>query len=99
MLEAWPYCCANGTLPEVWVPPGQLRDLRGLMRTRLALRSHTTCVKNRIHAAIRRYGTLDGEPLSDLFAKKSRLRLSVAIGRMPEETRRATLHAIDTRYR
>lgn len=74
------------------MPPGQLRDLRGLMRTRLALRSHTTCVKNRIHAAIRRYGTLDGEPLSDLFAKKSRLRLSMAIGRMPEETRRATLH-------
>jgi transposase len=82
----------NGTLPEVWVPPGQLRDLRGLMRTRLALRSHTTCMKNRIHAAIRRYGTLDGEPVSDLFAKKSRLRLSVAIGRMPEETRRARLH-------
>jgi transposase len=82
----------NGTLPEVWVPPAQLRDLRGLMRTRLALRSHTTCVKNRIHAAIRRYGTLDGEPLSDLFAKKSRVRLSMAIGRMPEETRRASVH-------
>ena len=82
----------NGTLPEVWVPPAQLRDLRGLMRTRLAFRSHTTCVKNRIHAAIRRYGTLNGEPVvSDLFAKKSRIRLSVAIGRMPEETRRATI--------
>lgn len=61
------------------------------MRTRLAFRSHTTCVKNRIHAAIRRYGTLNGEPVSDLFAKKSRVGLSVAIGRMPEETRRAAL--------
>ena len=82
----------NGALPEVWVPPAQLRDLRGLMRTRLAFRSHTTCVNNRIHAAIRRYGTLNGEPVvSDLFAKKSRVRLSVAIGRMPEETRRATI--------
>jgi transposase len=82
----------NGTLPEVWIPPAQLRDLRGLMRTRLALRSHTTCVKNRMHAAIRRYGALDQEVISDLFAKKNRVRLSVAIGRMPEETRRATIH-------
>jgi hypothetical protein len=30
-------------------------------------------VKNRIHAAIRRYNTLDGEPPGDLFNKKSRL--------------------------
>ena len=82
----------NGTLPEIWAPPAQLRDLRGLMRTRLAFRSHTTCVKNRIHAAIRRYGTMDREPVSDLFAKKSRVRLSLAIGRMPEETRRAATH-------
>jgi hypothetical protein len=28
----------NGTLPEVWIPPAQLRDLRGLLRSRLALR-------------------------------------------------------------
>jgi len=82
----------NGTLPEVWIPPGELRDLRGLMRGRLAMRSHTTVLKNRIHAAIKRYGTLDGEAVSDLFAKKQRLRLSLAIGRLPEETRCATLH-------
>jgi transposase len=82
----------NGTLPEVWIPPAELRDLRGLMRARLALRSHTTVLKNRIQAALRRYGALDGEPASDLFAKKQRLRLSLAIGRLPEETRRATLH-------
>jgi transposase len=24
----------NGTLPEVWIPPAGLRDLRGLLRTR-----------------------------------------------------------------
>jgi hypothetical protein len=28
----------NGTLPEVWVPSGGVRDLRGLLRSRLALR-------------------------------------------------------------
>ena len=49
----------NGTLPEVWVPPAELRDLRGLMRGRLAMRSHTTVLKNRIQASLKRYGTLD----------------------------------------
>jgi transposase len=82
----------NGTLPEVWIPPAGLRDLRGLMRTRLATRSHTSALKNRMHAALRRYGVMAGEPPVDLFAKKNRLQLSVAIGRLPEETRRATLH-------
>lgn len=82
----------NGTLPEVWIPPARLRDLRGLMRTRLATRSHTTVLKNRIHAALRRYGAMEGAPPADLFSPKNRLRLSVAIGRLPEETQRATLH-------
>jgi len=82
----------NGTLPEVWVPPSELRDLRGLMRARLALRSHTTVLKNRLHAAIRRYGTLDGEPPSDLFGQRSRRRLALAIGGLPEETRTAAWH-------
>ena len=82
----------NGTLPEVWIPPAGLRDLRGLMRTRLSTRSYTTALRNRIHAALRRYGVMAGERPLDLFAKKNRLQLSVAIGRLPEETRRATLH-------
>lgn len=83
----------NGTLPEVWIPPGDLRDLRGLMRGRLGMRQHTTVLKNRIQAALRRYGTLrDERPVGDLFSKKGRLVLSVAIGRLPAETRVATLH-------
>jgi len=72
----------NGTLPEVWIPPAGLRELRGLMRTRLATRSYTTALGNRIHAALRRYGVMAGEPPVDLFAKKNRLHLSVAIGRL-----------------
>ncbi len=82
----------SGTLPEVWVPPSELRDLRGLMRTRLATRAETTVLKNRILAALRRYGVTRDETTTDWFAKKNRLALSVAIGRLPEETRRATLH-------
>lgn len=62
------------------------------MRTRLATRSQTTVLKNRIHAALRRYGVMREERTANLFAKKNRLMLSVAIGRLPEETRRATLH-------
>jgi hypothetical protein len=27
----------NGTLPPVWIPPGELRDQRELPRTRMAL--------------------------------------------------------------
>ena len=47
----------SGTLPEVWIPPAKIRYLRGLLRCRLGMRSHTTVLKNRIQAALRRYGT------------------------------------------
>jgi transposase len=46
----------NGTLPESWIPPGELRDRRELLRTRMALRDLRTSLKHRIHAAIDRYG-------------------------------------------
>jgi transposase len=63
-----------------------------LLRSRLALRHHTTALKNRIHGAIRRYGQYQaGEP-RDLFAGKGRVQLSVYICGLPEETRLATRH-------
>lgn len=82
----------NGTLPEVWIPPAKLRDLRGLMRTRLALRHHTTTLKNRIHGAIRRYGQWQPGEAKDLFKGKGRVQLSVYVGGLPEQTRIATRH-------
>lgn len=82
----------NGTLPEVWIPPAKLRDLRGLMRTRLALRHHTTTLKNRIHGAIRRYGQWEPGEAKNLFVGKGRVQLSVYLGGMPEMTRLATRH-------
>jgi transposase len=33
----------NGALPEVWIPPARLLDLRDLMRTRLSVRSRERC--------------------------------------------------------
>jgi transposase len=82
----------NGTLPEVWIPPAELRDLRGLLRTRLALRRHTTTLKNRIHGAIRRYGQWEPGEAKNLFAGKGRVQLSVYVGALPPETRLATRH-------
>ena len=82
----------NGTLPEVWIPSAKLRDLRGLMRTRLALRHHTTVLKNRIHGAIRRYGQWQPGEARDLFKGKGRVQLSVYLGGLPEQTRLATRH-------
>lgn len=82
----------NGTLPEVWILPSGLRDLRGLLRTRLGLRCHTRILKNRIHAALRRYGQYEpGEP-KNLFVGKGRVQLAVYIGSLPQETRLATRH-------
>ncbi|MGH9631611.1 MAG: IS110 family transposase [Bryobacteraceae bacterium] len=82
----------NGTLPEVWIPPSQLRDLRGLLRTRLSLRRHTTVLKNRIHGAIRRYGQYEPDEPKNLFVGKGRVQLAVYVGSLPQETRLATRH-------
>lgn len=42
----------NGTLPESWIPPGELRDRRELLRTRMALRDLRSSLKHRIHARL-----------------------------------------------
>jgi transposase len=81
----------NGTLPEVWIPPGPLRDLRGLLRTRLSLREHSTMVKCRILSAVNRYGLRD-DRMSDLFRGKGRVRLSVYIASLPDQTQEACIH-------
>ena len=42
----------SGTLPEVWVPPSELRDQRELFRMRIFLVHLHTRVKNRIHGTL-----------------------------------------------
>ena len=59
----------NHTLPEVWIPPGPLRDQRELLRTRMALRDLRTMLKHRIHSALERYGIFN-IGVSDLFGVK-----------------------------
>jgi transposase len=79
----------NGTLPEVWVPDARLRDLRGLMRSRLRMRRITTMLKNRIQAALRRYGIVV-EKHSDPFADSAKGALQEALGKLPALTAMAT---------
>lgn len=79
----------NGTLPEVWVPSGKLRDLRGLMRCRLRMRRITTMLKNRIHAALRRYG-ITAANWKDPFAAGAQKALEEAVEKLPMLTAVAT---------
>lgn len=74
-----------GTLPESWIPPGELRDKRELLRTRMALRDLRTSLKHRIHASIDRYG-LQADAISDLFAAKGRVYLNSILKKLPVET-------------
>jgi transposase len=45
----------NGTLPEVWIPPSELRDQRELLRLRIFMVRLRTRVKNRIHGTLARH--------------------------------------------
>ena len=85
----------NGTLPEVWVPAGGLRDLRGLMRSRLAMRRIGTVLKNRISAALGRYG-LPREFRGDLFgaAPAAQNCLEQSVRALPPQTCFATTQEV-----
>lgn len=75
----------NGTLPESWIPPGELRDQRELLRTRMALRDLRSQLKHRIHAAVDRYG-LQAHGISDLFGVKGRVYLDRIFEQLPTHT-------------
>jgi transposase len=76
----------TGTLPKVWIPPGELRDLRELTRTRMVHSRTRTRLKNRIHATLSKYG-LRIEEVTDVFAKKGRVLLEEKLRYLPEHTR------------
>jgi transposase len=76
----------NGTLPTVWIPPGPLRDLRELTRTRLVLTAQRTRLKNRLSATLAKYGTPASE-CSDPYGKRGRAELEKHLQGLPEQTR------------
>jgi transposase len=76
----------NGTLPTVWIPPGPLRDLRELTRTRLVLVQQRTRLKNRMSATTAKYG-VPASTASDPYGKRGRAELEKNLERLPEQTR------------
>ncbi len=79
----------NGTLPTVWIPPGRLRELRELTRTRVVLVQQRTRWKNRITATLAKWG-LPASEYSDPYGKAARAELGARIERLPEQTGWAT---------
>jgi transposase len=71
-------------LPEAYVAPPELRDLRDLLRHRAMLVHMRTSLKNRVHALLARQGILPGH--ADLFGRAGREFL-VAL-ELPEGPRR-----------
>jgi len=75
----------NGTLPTVWIPPAELRDLRELTRTRLVLVAQRTRLKNRLQATLAKYG-LEIQEASDPFGAAARLQWPKLVAQLPPHT-------------
>lgn len=82
-----------GTLPEVWIPPMDLRDQREALRYRVKLGQSRTRWKNRIQAILRQHGIRITE-VSDVFGKSGREILGDRIEELPEESRRSVRHQL-----
>ncbi|RMG71452.1 MAG: IS110 family transposase, partial [Nitrospirae bacterium] len=82
-----------------WIPPGEIRDKRELLRARMALRRHCTAIKNRIHAMLDRYGLgMELEDYSDIFTNKGRAGISAVMKQLRGNARKAMedwLEALD----
>ena len=83
-----------GTLPTVWIPPGQLRDWRDLPRSRMVLVRQRTQLKNRIHATLAKYA-LPVQEVSDLFGRQGRAWLREQLGALPPQTAFATAQLLE----
>ena len=84
----------NGTLPTVWIPPGELRDQRDLPRTRMVLVRQRTQLKNRIHATLAKYA-LHHLQVSDLFGVRGRALLRQRLELLPPCTAFATRQLLE----
>jgi transposase len=76
-----------GTLPTVWIPPGDVRDKRELPRTRMVFARERTRLKNRIHSVLDKYGLQDAfEGISDIFGREGRQVIGSVLGQLPSHT-------------
>ncbi|MFQ5811449.1 MAG: IS110 family transposase [Armatimonadota bacterium] len=84
----------TGTLPTVWIPPGELRDQRDLPRTRMVLVRQRTQLKNRIHATLAKYALTVPE-VSDLFGRRGRDLLRQRLPELPPQTAYTTRRLLE----
>ena len=84
----------NGTLPEVWIPPSELRDQRELLRLRIFLVRLRTRVKNRIHGTLARFNVQ--VPGADLFGVAARRELGTRLPELPSHSREAVEQELAT---
>ena len=84
----------NGTLPEVWIPPSELRDQRELLRLRIFLVRLRTRVKNRIHGTLARHNVQ--VPGADLFGVAARRELHARLPELPVHSREAVEQELTT---
>ena len=84
----------NGTLPEVWIPPSELRDQRELLRLRIFLVRLRTRVKNRIHGTLARHNVQ--VPGADLFGVAARRELGARLPELPVHSREAVEQELAT---
>lgn len=80
----------TGTLPTVWIPPGELRDHRELPRTRMFFANQRTRLKNRIHSVLAKYGLQNFGGISDVFGKAGIELLNKRIKQLPSQTQYTT---------
>ncbi len=76
----------NGTLPAVWIPPGELRDQRELARMRIVMVHMRTGLKNRVHATFAKYA-ITFEEVTDIFGVQGRRLIEKSLTELPTETR------------
>jgi len=79
----------NGVLPTVWIPEGELRDKRELMRSRMFLVHNRTRTKNRISSTMLKYA-LDIREVTDTFGKTGRELLRERVKQLARETKYVT---------
>jgi transposase len=86
----------RGDLPEAWIAPPEVRELRELIRYRARLAALRTSAKAQIHAVMAKLGILP--PMSDMFGPTGQ----VLLDEMPFEgayaTRVASLRGLLDRY-
>jgi transposase len=63
----------RGDLPESWIAPAEVRELRELIRDRARLAALRTAAKAQIHAVMAKLGILP--PMSDMFGPTGQGRL------------------------